>query len=175
MDNDRYAFPHHLQSTPSVLYFVFSELFDTLFIVVHKKPLIFLHWYHHITVLLYCWHSYVTSAPPGIFFVTMNYGVHAIMYFYYFLMAVKKKPKWMNAMVITVAQISQMIVGVAVTILGFYYSAKHANDDGCLVKKENNIAAFIMYGSYLFLFLQFFVARYVKNSLKAKKIKAKEQ
>merc|ERR1712127_1141715 len=33
----------------------FAELWDTFFIVVHKKPLIFLHWYHHITVLLYCW------------------------------------------------------------------------------------------------------------------------
>jgi hypothetical protein len=39
----------------------FPELIDTFFIVIHKKPLIFLHWYHHITVLLYCWHSYVTK------------------------------------------------------------------------------------------------------------------
>ena len=68
------------------LYFLFltyhlttpwSELFDTFFILIHKKPLIFLHWYHHITVLLYCWHSYVTTSPPGIFFVVMNYSVHA--------------------------------------------------------------------------------------------------
>jgi elongation of very long chain fatty acids protein 6 len=51
----------------------FPELIDTFFIVIHKKPLIFLHWYHHITVLLYCWHSYVTKSPPGIFFVCMNY------------------------------------------------------------------------------------------------------
>mmetsp|Transcript_21759 Transcript_21759/g.39484 ORF Transcript_21759/g.39484 Transcript_21759/m.39484 type:complete len:87 (+) Transcript_21759:710-970(+) len=61
-----------------------SELVDTFFIVIHKKPLIFLHWYHHITVLLYCWHSYVTTSPPGIFFVVMNYSVHATMYGYYF-------------------------------------------------------------------------------------------
>merc|ERR1740136_149294 len=65
------------------------ELFDTFFIVIHKKPLILLHWYHHITVLLFCWHSYVTTSPPGIFFVVMNYSVHASMYFYYFLMAIK--------------------------------------------------------------------------------------
>lgn len=61
-----------------LVYIYDSELVDTFFIVIHKKKLIFLHWYHHITVLLYCWHSYVTTSPPGIFFVVMNYGVHAM-------------------------------------------------------------------------------------------------
>ena len=75
-----------------------SELIDTYFILIHKKPLILLHWYHHISVLAYCWHSYVTKAPAGIVFCVMNYAVHAIMYFYYFLMAVKRKPKWFNSM-----------------------------------------------------------------------------
>jgi len=135
----------------------FPELFDTLFIVVHKKPLIFLHWYHHITVLLYCWHSYVTKSPSGLFFVVMNYSVHASMYGYYFLMAMKWKPKWFNAIIITMFQISQMIVGVAVTLIGFYY---YNTEEQCAIQRENNVAAFLMYGSYLFLFLQFFFRRY---------------
>lgn len=137
-----------------------SELIDTFFIVVHKKPLIFLHWYHHITVLLYCYHSYVTTSPPGIFFVVMNYSVHASMYGYYFLMAIKMRPKWFNPIVITIFQISQMIVGVAVTLAGFYY---YKTDPTCGIEKENNTAAFVMYGSYLFLFLQFFFGRYSKT------------
>jgi elongation of very long chain fatty acids protein 6 len=79
--------------------FIFSkipELVDTVFIVLRKKPLIFLHWYHHITVLLFCWHSYATEASTGLFFVAMNYSVHAVMYGYYFLMAMKMKPEWMK-------------------------------------------------------------------------------
>ena len=137
----------------------FPELIDTFFIVIHKKKLIFLHWYHHITVLLYCWHSYVTRSPPGIFFVVMNYSVHASMYFYYFLMAIRCKPKWLHPMWITSAQISQMVVGVVVTLAGFYYSMQ----DSCRIEAENNTAAFLMYGSYLVLFLQFFLGRYNKT------------
>ena len=41
------------------------ELIDTVFIVLRKKPLIFLHWYHHVTVLLYCWNAYVTESAAG--------------------------------------------------------------------------------------------------------------
>ena len=77
------------------------EFGDTFFIVIHKKKLMFLHWYHHISVLLCCWHSFVSKAPTGLFFGTMNYGVHSIMYFYYFLMAIRAKPKWFNPQVRT--------------------------------------------------------------------------
>jgi len=137
----------------------FPELIDTFFIVIHKKPLIFLHWYHHITVLLYCWHSYVTKAPAGIFFVVMNYAVHSIMYFYYFLMAVGVKPKAFKAVYITVAQISQMVVGVSLTVVGCYLLWWKPVPD-CFLTTDNNVAALVMYGSYLFLFLQFFIGRY---------------
>jgi len=146
----------------------FPELLDTFFIVIHKKNLIFLHWYHHITVLLYCWHSYVTYSPAGIFFAVMNYGVHAIMYGYYFLMAIKMKPAWLNAMCITAAQISQMVVGVALTIAAFYYYYTEGPIK-CKIQKQNNIAALLMYGSYLFLFAQFFVTRYFKKVMAGRK------
>lgn len=145
----------------------FPELIDTYFILIHKKPLILLHWYHHISVLAYCWHSYVTKAPAGIVFCVMNYAVHAIMYFYYFLMAVKRKPKWFNSMYITVSQISQMVVGVVVTISSFVLPYKYG--EGCHIKTENNVAAFIMYGSYLMLFLQFFFKRYSGKKDRGKK------
>ena len=137
------------------------ELIDTLFLVIHKKPVIFLHWYHHVTVLLYCWNSYSVKTSTGLIFCVMNYAVHGIMYFYYFLMAVKRRPKWLNPMWITYAQIAQMFVGVSVTAMSIYFKSVDSVDGSCVgISQQNNLAALIMYGSYLFLFVQFFVRRY---------------
>jgi elongation of very long chain fatty acids protein 6 len=108
----------------------------------------------------------VSKNPIGIVFVVMNYGVHAIMYFYYFLMAVKLKPKWFNSMYITVAQISQMVVGVTMTVLNLVLPSLY--DKECHVKPENNVGAMVMYGSYLLLFLQFFFKRYSGRGGKSK-------
>ena len=141
--------------------FIFSkipELLDTFFIVARKKPLIFLHWYHHITVLLFCWHSYATEASTGLFFVAMNYSVHAMMYGYYYLMAINAKPKWLNPALITASQISQMVVGTSLCVMS---GLLLANGDECSVKKENIIAGAIMYGSYLYLFCEFAVKRFL--------------
>jgi len=140
----------------------FAELLDTFFIVVHKKPLILLHWYHHISVLLYCWYYLIYTAPAGIYFCLINYGVHSVMYGYYFLMAARIKPKWINPKIITVAQIVQMMVGVVITVLGIM--AQNVKD--CHTKWINITPAFVMYASYLLLFMKFFINRYMKSHKK---------
>ena len=81
------------------------------------------------------------------------------MYAYYALMALRIRPKWFKPIVITAMQIAQMFVGVSVTLVGFYF---FKTDPACAVGPENNTAALVMYGSYLFLFLQFFVGRYLQ-------------
>lgn len=66
----------------AMAFFIFSklfELFDTLWLILKKRPVIFLHSYHHITVLLYCWHSYASRISSGLWFGTMNYFVHSLM------------------------------------------------------------------------------------------------
>jgi hypothetical protein len=142
--------------------FIFSkipELIDTYFIVARQRPLIFLHWYHHVTVLLYCWHSYATEASQALYFVAMNYSVHAVMYGYYCLMALKMKPAWLPPVVITIAQISQMFVGVAVQLAASYkYFTEGAS---CGVNGSNVFWGGLMYASYFFLFTKFAVERYL--------------
>jgi hypothetical protein len=134
------------------------ELVDTAFIVLRKKPLIFLHWYHHVTVLLFCWHSYSVAAGNALYFIAMNYSVHAIMYGYYFLMAIGRKPKWLPPVFITLCQISQMFVGVGICISAFLYSR---NNPDCAVTSDNLFYGALMYASYFALFVHFAVQRFV--------------
>ncbi len=149
--------------------FVFSkfpELVDTIFLVIRKRPVIFLHWYHHVTVLLYCWHSYSTEAPQALYFVAMNYSVHSMMYGYYCLMNLKMKPKWLSPIYITVMQISQMIMGVTIQI----YSSHHylTNEDSPM-NLQNLVAGGLMYLSYLGLFVKFALDRYSPRIIKKNK------
>ncbi len=144
-----------------VMLFMYSkipELIDTIFIVIRKKPLIFLHWYHHITVLLFCWSAYSTLDAGGLFFVSMNYTVHAMMYGYYCLQALNCCPKAFPPVLITIAQITQMLVGTGVCVSCWYYLL---NGKPCANDFNNLVAGAIMYGSYLYLFCEFALKRYV--------------
>ena len=132
------------------------ELLDTLFIVLRKKPLMFLHWYHHITVMLYSWHGIGNLSPGGIYFIGMNYTVHAIMYFYYFLTACGIRPKW--AKCVTIIQLSQMVVGVMVCASSIYYRYYAVP---CATTDEALRWGIVMYSSYFALFLKFFLDRFL--------------
>ena len=156
-----------------VMLFIYSkvpELIDTVFIVLRKRPLIFLHWYHHVTVLLFCWSAYSTMAASGLYFVAMNYTVHALMYGYYCLQALNVCPKSFPAILITLSQIAQMFIGTGVCISCWYYLL---NGRTCANDFTNLVAGALMYGSYLYLFVDFAVRRYAgpkKGAKKEKKI-----
>lgn len=171
----RYGFKYTICYKPSVWYgsgaiglwtqaFVFSkipELGDTIFVVLRKKPLIFLHWYHHVTVLLYCWHSYYEQTTYGLYFICMNYTVHAFMYLYYGLAGMKIrlcKPYY-----ITTMQISQMVVGVGICVAGGYYISKGETE---YISIQNFQAGVVMYMSYMLLFLQYALGRFMPKKRK---------
>lgn len=134
------------------------ELIDTVFIVLRKRELIFLHWYHHVTVLLYCWHAYVTLAGTGLYFTAMNFSVHALMYGYFCLQALKMVPKSFPAYLITISQILQMFIGTGVCISAWYY---HISGKTCHNDFYNLVAGGLMYASYLYLFVAFAVKRFI--------------
>ena len=91
--------------------FVLSKVFelgDTLFIVLRKHKLILLHWYHHVVVMICVFYATAVGQPFGRWFATINYTVHAIMYSYYTLRALRIRVPKIVAMMITAIQIAQV-------------------------------------------------------------------
>ncbi|CAJ0565004.1 unnamed protein product, partial [Mesorhabditis spiculigera] len=137
-----------------------TEFGDTLFIVLRKRPLIFLHYYHHAAVLVYAIHSGSGHNATGRVFMMMNLFAHALMYTYF---AVKAKqvnvPRWV-AMAVTTVQTIQMLAGVAVSI--FVWWAMRARAWKCQQSTANLYLAFFLYATFAVLFVQFFCRTYLK-------------
>lgn len=147
------------------IYSKMPELLDTAFLTFQKKPVIFLHWFHHVTVLLYCWHAYHHQVSSGLWFASMNYCVHSIMYFYYFIMIFPspkpvRKAAQTIAPLITTVQILQMVGGIIVTTTGAYQSVYFP--ESCRVNAANYKMGLAMYGSYFALFVALFADKFLK-------------
>ncbi|CAD2095987.1 fatty acid elongation protein, GNS1/SUR4 family, putative [Plasmodium vinckei petteri] len=168
----------------------YAELVDTIFLILKKKKITLLHWYHHSTVLLYTWDTYFVELPAGFIFILINAFVHTFMYFYYLLATIYNKPLKWNILV-TIIQILQMICGIVLTIYCLYisYIYKYNNNwninliqelgnnfsfqHGHYISQKNIFFACLMYLSYFYLFTKYFLNRYTsgiqKDSLLQKK------
>ena len=86
----------------------------------------------------------------------MNYGVHAIMYSYYFLTEFYQSPlSW--GIFVTYIQIIQMILGTLFTCVGIYIQCESI---------VSLLAAFVLYATYFKLFLNFFIEKYKKDEIR---------
>lgn len=135
------------------------ELGDTLFLVLKKQKLIFLHVYHHATVLIYSWFVYAYLIAPARWFCCMNFGIHALMYSYYALKALPnliRIPKWVS-MIITALQTLQMVVGSFIVMVSSYMKLTGSE---CHITITMSIFGLLMYMSYLVLFARFFYNAY---------------
>ncbi|GET87095.1 fatty acid elongase, putative [Leishmania tarentolae] len=137
------------------------EMLDTAFLVFQKKRILFLHWFHHLTTMLYCWHAYIHNISGGLVFAGMNYAMHSIMYLYYFICSCGyRKYVRPSAPVITLLQIAQMVVGMAVqavTLYILYFTNKRCDSNA-----TNARLGFMMYLSYFILFSKLFYDSYLK-------------
>uniref|UniRef100_A0AC35FJP0 Elongation of very long chain fatty acids protein n=1 Tax=Panagrolaimus sp. PS1159 TaxID=55785 RepID=A0AC35FJP0_9BILA len=152
-----------------------AELFDTVFLVLRKRPLIFLHWYHHAVVLVYSWHSAVELTAAGRWFIFMNYCVHSIMYTYYALTSMGFQIPRPLAATVTILQTTQMLIGVYLSISVAYLKLTNPTQP-CQQSATNLGICFFIYATFAFLFLRYFIRTYIseKGKRKDKKDKTKE-
>ena len=134
------------------------ELFDTAFIILRKSKLSFLHWYHHFSVFIYCWFSYGFPISTGVWFGTVNYSVHAVMYAYYAVKASGRNPPRWLARAITSLQLSQMFVGL---FLNFTAIRAVTLGKSCRMDWFTVGISIFFYTSYTILFANFYYWTYM--------------
>jgi len=142
--------------------FVYSkvyELGDTFWKLLRKSPVSFLHWYHHCTVLVFACHSSKSACSVGVWFCTMNYFVHSIMYGYYAITQTSLK-NWAKqwGIMITILQITQMFAGLIILLSVVYFKNKGYP---CHTDEGNIAFGLLIYASYAVLFINFFIQRWV--------------
>lgn len=145
------------------------ELLDTVFIVLRKQKLIFLHWSHHVSALVTSWYIYSDHPAMGRWMMTTNYSVHAIMYAYYAGRAAKIEIPRFFAVVITSLQIFQMIICFAASLYTF---AMKICGYECGISWHSAMTVFFVYGTFFALFVRLFALNYLcnKNESTTKKL-----
>lgn len=132
------------------------EFVDTFLLVLSKKKLIWLHKVHHLTTMSLVWHSMVSGYSMGLVAAASNCFVHVIMYMYF------AKPIRALRSAITTSQIVQFLVVIGFGLNHFYRRFVLGTPcDGTLAAESH---CFFMYGTYLAMFLNFFIQQYLKKA-----------
>jgi fatty acid elongase 3 len=162
----------------------FYELLDTYLLVLKKKPLLFLHVFHHTVMPFVCWAGLEGKWAMALWTSTFwNSFVHVIMYFYYFVSTFGYNPWWKRYL--TQLQIYQFISGVVYTWVFFYYyfdGMKYLSDgtnvslsfkQGCAGDLGAIVFMFSVNNSFLFLFTKWYLDNYAAS--KPRTTKAPQQ
>lgn len=154
----------------------YIELFDTLFLVLRKKPLTFLHTYHHGATALLCYTQLIGKTPVSWVPITANLLVHVVMYWYYFQAARGIKVWWKRY--ITQLQIAQFVLDLGFIYFAswsyfsstYYPSLPHIGT--CKGEEFAAVSGCVILTSYLVLFVLFYLRTY--KTVKTEKRVTKE-
>ncbi|KAF9127576.1 hypothetical protein BGW39_005777 [Mortierella sp. 14UC] len=148
------------------------ELADTVFLVLKKKPLEFLHYFHHSMTMILCFvqlggYTSVSWVP-----ITLNLTVHVLMYYYYMRSAAGVRIWWKQYL--TTLQIIQFVLDLgfiyfcSYTYFAFTYFPHFPNVGKCAGTEGAALFGCGLLSSYLLLFINFYRLTYNAKAKAAK-------
>jgi len=140
----------------------YYELLDTFILVLKKKPVIFLHIYHHFITLLLTYVMLSTEVVMQWICILTNCFVHVFMYSYY----AGREHGWHNLcdqfkQWVTRVQIVQFVLDLV--LIGYAMTWQIGSGGQCSGPMWAWVFGCSVIASFLLLFIQFYIVSYFTN------------
>jgi len=142
----------------------FYEFIDTYILILRKKPVSFLHCFHHFITAFLCWLGLYDQLAIQWTVISLNGTVHVFMYYYYLAVSFNTDVWWKKYL--TTMQITQFCIDL-VALIPFFYNELVLGID-CSGRWQVLAFSHGILLSFLILFINFYMKTYKEKPIASK-------